>query len=106
MKGNDSTRDVVCINFNFGASSYKQQVNKLKKSYEKLKDLDPETRTQKKKKLDQVSAQLEEKKLIIKRSQFEIYAFCFMKRGNNSLLSSGSEHETCIAGRNPLSNAV
>lgn len=81
MKGNDSTRDVVCINFNFGASSYKQQVNKLKKSYEKLKDLDPETRTQKKKKLDQVSAQLEEKKFDYQKKSIRDLRILFYEEG-------------------------
>lgn len=60
---NDSTRDIICINFNYGSASYKDQARKLKKSYEEMEKIsDPDVQSLRKEKLDYISSLLEKRK--------------------------------------------
>ena len=69
-----STRDIICIQFGFGASSYKEQVNKLKKSIKKAQKIENENvKKQKLEKLNNALLRAEQNKhLYTKKSAHEL----------------------------------
>ncbi len=79
-----STRDIICIQFGFGASSYKEQVNKLNRSIKKAQKIEnEEARKSKLEKLNNALSKAEKNKsLYIKRSAHELRTI-FYKEGVN-----------------------
>ena len=69
-----STKDIICIQFGFGSSSFEDQKKKIKKAYKNTKTIDDEVaRVEKLAKLDRISEEIElNKDKFDKKSAYEL----------------------------------
>lgn len=69
-----STKDIICIQFGFGSSSFEDQKKKIKKAYKNTKTIDDEVaRAEKLAKLDRISEEIElNKDKFDKKSAYEL----------------------------------
>ena len=74
MNNDVSTRDIICIQFGFGSSSYEDQQKKLKKAYKNAEKIEDEVERQKKlERLDEVIERTElNKDKFDKKSAYEL----------------------------------